>query len=67
MESPASVGSGKPLQNVRDDAARASAPEHPTDIQLDGDANTCIYIPVKDGDKPPDLTPADFPDTCTLQ
>ena len=39
----------------------------PTDIQLDGDANTCIYIPVKDGDKPPDLTPADFPDTCTLQ
>ncbi len=39
----------------------------PTDIQLDGDANTCIYLPVKEGDPTPPLKPTDFPDTCTLQ
>lgn len=39
----------------------------PTDIQLEGDSNTCIYLPVKEGDPPPALQGADFPDTCALQ
>lgn len=39
----------------------------PTDIPLEGDKNTCIYLPVKEGDKTPVLKAADFPDTCTLQ
>lgn len=39
----------------------------PTDIPLEGDANTCIYIQVKEGDATPPLTPADFPKTCSLQ
>jgi hypothetical protein len=40
----------------------------PTDIQLEGESNTCIYLPVKEGDKPPEfkLDGSDFPDTCTL-
>jgi hypothetical protein len=38
----------------------------PTDIQLEGDANTCIYLPVKEGDKTPTIAIADFPATCTL-
>jgi hypothetical protein len=41
----------------------------PTDIQLDGPDNTCIYIQVKEGDPTPVLKPdrSDFPETCTLQ
>lgn len=38
----------------------------PTDIQLEGDANTCIYIQVKEGDATPVLKPDDFPSTCSL-
>ena len=40
----------------------------PTDIQLEGEANTCIYLPVKEGDPPPTLTLdlSDFPEKCTL-
>ena len=40
----------------------------PTDIPLDGAANTCVYFPVKEGDPTPVLKPdrSDFPSTCTL-
>ena len=40
----------------------------PTDIPLEGDKNTCIYFPVKEGDVPPTLKldGSDFPSTCTL-
>lgn len=39
----------------------------PTDIVLEGDSNTCIYVQVKEGDVSPVLTITDFPETCTLQ
>ncbi|MBX3188738.1 MAG: hypothetical protein KF819_17100 [Labilithrix sp.] len=38
----------------------------PTVIDLEGDANTCLYFKVKEGDKPTDLTPADFQQGCAL-
>jgi len=41
----------------------------PTDIQLDGADNTCIYIQVKEGDPTPvlKLDLSDFPPSCALQ
>lgn len=38
----------------------------PTDILLEGDSNTCIYLPVKEGDPTPTIQLTDFPDTCAL-
>lgn len=40
----------------------------PTDIPLEGADNTCIFLPVKEGDAPPVLekTGKDFPETCAL-
>lgn len=38
----------------------------PTDILLEGPSNTCIYLPVKEGDPTPALQLADFPSTCAL-
>lgn len=41
----------------------------PTIITLEGDANTCLYFPVKEGDKPPELKKdtSDFKSGCPLQ
>jgi hypothetical protein len=41
----------------------------PTDIDLEGPANTCIYIPVKEGDPTPELKidGSDFKAGCALQ
>ncbi len=41
----------------------------PTIITLEGDANTCLYFPVKEGDKPPELKKdtSDFKNGCPLQ
>jgi hypothetical protein len=41
----------------------------PTDIELEGPANTCIYIPVKEGDPTPvlKLDASDFKAGCALQ
>jgi len=39
----------------------------PTDIQLEGDANTCLYFSVKEGDPPPALTNAMFESGCSIQ
>ena len=38
----------------------------PTDIVLEGPSNTCIYLPVKDGDPTPAIQLSDFPATCSL-
>lgn len=39
----------------------------PTDIPLTGDANTCIYFPVKEGDPTPPITNEQFAGGCSLQ
>ena len=39
----------------------------PTDIQLEGESNTCIYVQVKEGDATPVLKADDFPSVCSLQ
>ncbi|HSO31673.1 MAG TPA: hypothetical protein VLT33_04140 [Labilithrix sp.] len=38
----------------------------PADALLEGGSNTCIYLPVKEGDPTPALQLSDFPATCTL-
>jgi hypothetical protein len=38
----------------------------PTDIDLEGPANTCMYFKVKDGDKPPEIKNEDFASGCAL-
>jgi len=39
----------------------------PTDIPLAGDANTCLYFPVKEGDAPTAIKNEDFANGCSLQ
>jgi len=39
----------------------------PTQIELSGEANTCVYLPVKEGDPPPAIAREDIPQTCTLK
>lgn len=39
----------------------------PTDIPLEGDANTCLYFPVKEGDATPAITNEMFAGGCSLQ
>ncbi|CAN5688021.1 hypothetical protein BH11MYX4_BH11MYX4_10630 [soil metagenome] len=39
----------------------------PTDIQLEGDSNTCLYFPVKEGDPTPAIKNDDFAGGCSLQ
>ncbi len=39
----------------------------PVDSELEGAANTCLYVPVKEGDPTPTLTNADFNTGCALQ
>jgi hypothetical protein len=38
----------------------------PTDLQLEGDANTCLYFPVKEGDPVPAIQNGDFAAGCPL-
>ncbi len=38
----------------------------PIDIELVGNTNACIYLPVNEGDPTPVLQASDFPDTCAL-
>ncbi|HSO39569.1 MAG TPA: hypothetical protein VLT33_43885 [Labilithrix sp.] len=39
----------------------------PTDIPLEGASNTCIYLPVKEGDATPAIKNEDFAGGCSLQ
>ena len=39
----------------------------PTDIQLEGDSNTCLYLPVKEGDPTPAIKNEDFAGGCSIQ
>ena len=39
----------------------------PTDIQLEGDSNTCLYFPVKEGDPTPAINNEQFAGGCSLQ
>ena len=39
----------------------------PTDIILEGDLNTCVYFPVKEGDATPTITNEDFAAGCSIR